>query len=116
MTDLTSIRYLMRQGLAVRGHKEEEGNLYQLLKCRSDDVPGLSHWLSDGQYLSHEITDELIGMMACKVHNDILSEVRAAEWFGIIGDKTRDEGGTEQFAFHYAGLTQSTQCMKILLS
>ena len=98
MTHLTSLRYLMRQGLAVRGHKEEEGNLYQLLKCRSDDVPGLSNWLSDGQYLSHEITDELIGMMAHKVRSDILSEVCTAEWFGIIGDETRDEGGTEQFA------------------
>ena len=81
--------YLMRQGLAVRGHKEEEGNLYQLLKCRSDDVPGISNWLRDGQYLSHEITDELIGMMAHKVRSDIiLSEVREAEWFGIIGDET----------------------------
>ena len=73
MTHLSSLRYLMRQGLAVRGHREEEGNLYQLLKCRSDDVPGLSNWLNDSQYLSHEITDELIGMMAHKVHSDILS-------------------------------------------
>ena len=31
-------------------------------------------------------------MMAHKVHSDIL---HAAEWFGIIGDETRDEGGTE---------------------
>ena len=98
MIDLSSLQYLMRQGLAVRGHTEEEGNLYQLLKCRSDDIPGLLNWLNDGQYLSHEITDELIGMMAHKVHSDILSEVHAAEWFGIIGDETRDEGGTEQFA------------------
>ena len=98
MTELSSLKYLMRQGLAVRGHKEEEGNLHQLMKCRSDDVPGLSNWLRDGQYLSHEITDELIGMMAHKVRSDILSEVREAEWFGIIGDETRDEGGIEQFA------------------
>ena len=61
-------------------------------------MPGLSHWLSDGQYFSHEVTDELIGMMTHKVHNDIRSKVRAVEWFGIIGDETRDEGGTEQFA------------------
>lgn len=98
MIELSSLKYLMRQGLAVRGHKEEEGNLYQLLKCRSDDVPGLSSWLRDGQYLSHEIIDELIGMMAKKVRSGILSEVHEAEWYGIIGDETRDEGGVEQFA------------------
>jgi len=88
----------MRQDLAVRGHKEEEGIFYQLLKCRGDDVPGLSNWLRDGQYFSHEITDELIGMMASKVSSDILSEVCQAEWFCIIGDEKQDEGGVEQFA------------------
>ena len=49
-------------------------------------------------YLSHEITDELIGMMAHKVCRDIPSEVRTTEWFGIIVDEIQDEGGTEQFA------------------
>ena len=36
MTELSSLQYLIRQGLAVRGHIEGEGNLQQLLKCRSD--------------------------------------------------------------------------------
>ena len=62
--------------------------------CRRDDVLGLPNWLSDGQYFSHQITDELIGMMAHKVRRDIQSEVYTAEWFGIIGDETQDEGGT----------------------
>ena len=50
----------------------------------------VSNWLSDGQYLSYKITDELIGMMAYvyKVCRHILSEVCTAEWFGIIGDET----------------------------
>ena len=52
MTDLSSVQYLMWQDIAVRGHKKEEGNLYHLLKCQSDDIPGLSNWLSDG-HTSH---------------------------------------------------------------
>ena len=95
ITELSSLQYLMRQGLAVRGHIEEEGNLQQLLKCRSDDLPGLSRCLRDGQYLSHEIVNELMGMMAHKVRSDILSEIHEAEWYSIIGDETRDEGGIE---------------------
>ena len=88
----------MRQGLAVRGHKEEEGNLYQLLKCRSEDVGTLSKWLNDGRYLSHEVVNELIEIMAHKVLRQILSEIREAEWFAIIGDETCDVSGAEQFA------------------
>jgi hypothetical protein len=36
------IRYLLRQGMALRGHVEDEGNLIQLLKLREGDVDGIS--------------------------------------------------------------------------
>ena len=38
---LSSLKLLLRQGSAIRGHKEEKGNLYEVLKCRGEDVPGL---------------------------------------------------------------------------
>ena len=38
---LSSLKLLLRQGSAIRRHKEEEGNLYEVLKCRGEDVPGL---------------------------------------------------------------------------
>ena len=97
--EISSLRYLMQQGLAVRGHKEEEGNLYQLLKCRSEDVSTLSRWLNDGRYLLHEVINEIIEIMAHKVLRQILSEIRESEWFAIIGDETLDTSGVEQFAF-----------------
>ena len=37
LLQISSLRYLARQGLAVRGHKDEEGNLFQLLKVLSDE-------------------------------------------------------------------------------
>ena len=43
MKEPSSVRYLARQGLALRGHKEEDGNLMQLLKCRADPRP----WIMD---------------------------------------------------------------------
>lgn len=36
--------------------------------------------------------------MAHKVLRQILSEIREAEWFTIIGDDTHDVSGAEQFA------------------
>lgn len=50
LKQLHSLRYLLRQGLPVRGHKESEGNLIQLLEMQSTDFPKLRQWVSDGHY------------------------------------------------------------------
>ena len=34
---LSSLRFLVRQDSAIRGHDEKDGNLYQLLKLRCED-------------------------------------------------------------------------------
>lgn len=49
MKQLFSLKYVMRQGLGVQVHVQEESYLFQLFKCRSEDVPPLG-WLSDGRY------------------------------------------------------------------
>ena len=41
----TSIRYLGRQGYAVRGHTKENSNFEVLLDERRKDVPELDSWL-----------------------------------------------------------------------
>ena len=97
MKVLTSLRYLVGQGLALRGHTEEDGNLVQLLKCRSEDICGLQPWLKDGRYLSHDIINELIEMMAHQFLRNILTDVKSAKWFALIADETRDISGLEQF-------------------
>ena len=38
---LSSMKFLLRQGLAIRGHHDEEGNFHQLLTCWSEDVKEL---------------------------------------------------------------------------
>jgi len=91
MKELTSIKYLVRQGLAIRGHKKEDGNLRQLLKCRADDVQGLDGWLQDGHYLSHDVVNELLEEMAHQLLLALLDEIRQAEWFSVIAVETRDK-------------------------
>ena len=54
---LSSLKLLLRQGSAIRAHKKE-GNLYQVLKCRGEDVPGLEAWLKKGGYRSHDIINK----------------------------------------------------------
>ena len=51
---LSTMRYLVRQDLAIRGHHDDDGILIhdQLLNCRSEDIA------SDRKYLSHDIINE----------------------------------------------------------
>ena len=55
LEQLSSLRYLVRQGLAIRGHVENECNLMQLLLLRCEDAPRLKQWLVAKKYLSHDI-------------------------------------------------------------
>ena len=89
MKQLSSLRYLTRQGLAVRGHDSSEGNLFQLLQLRSEDDAPLSVWLP-------EIVNEQIQLMANSVLRSILSEIHSTGWFAIIADEATDVCKCEQ--------------------
>ena len=55
----SSIEYLARQGLPLRGHDEHEGNFFQLIKLRANDNLALQQWMERKRaYLSHEIQNE----------------------------------------------------------
>ena len=64
LKQLSSLRYLARQGLAIRGHSENEGNLMQLLLLHCEDNPQLKQCLVAKKYLSHDILNEQISLMA----------------------------------------------------
>ena len=70
------MRYLLRQGLPLRGHLEEE-NLPQLLVTwsRTGDNSALRNWIEEGKFYSHEIVNELITLMGQKVLRGILAKM-----------------------------------------
>ena len=96
LKQITFLRYLLKQGLAIRGHDEVEGNLVQLLLLCCEDCPSLKQWLEVKKYFSHDILNELIGLMANHVLREILCEIRAATVFAIIGDEATDVSRKEQ--------------------
>ena len=87
---------LARQGLPLRGHHEDnesfEGNLYQLLL---QACPGKS-WLRQREYISPEITNELMTMMGQFVLRSLLTDIRTALWFSILADEATDISRHEQ--------------------
>ena len=78
----SSICYLSTTGQALQGHTANSGNLMELLKERSKFIPELKNWLTKrNNWLSHEIQNEIINLMANKILRDIASEVRESPFF-----------------------------------
>ena len=98
---------MLRQGLAIRGHKDEESNLYQLLKLRCEDCQELSVWFERHQYLSHDIINELIILMGNALLRNLLSKIREANWYAVIADETRDISNREQLSLSIRWVDES---------
>ena len=78
LKQLSSLQFLLRQSSAIRGHKETEGNLIQLLKLRSEDMPSLKSWLQERHYLSHQVVNEMISLIVNMLLRKMLACIREA--------------------------------------
>ena len=94
---LQSLAYPLRQGLAVRGHKSDEGNHQRLLKLRSLDVPALKKWISERKYFSADIIREQTSILGKCVFREIAIDIRNAYWFSLKDDETSDVSNQDQF-------------------
>ena len=93
----TTAGFLGRQGLAFRGHDEQEGNFAQLLKIRSLDVPEMQTWLKGkSSYTHHSIQDEMLKLYADATLRRILARVHKSHSFAVIVDGTQDITRCEQ--------------------
>ena len=97
LKQLSSLKYLVRQGLAIRGHESMESKLIQMLKTRAEDVPELNQWIEDRRYISPDIINELVEMMGNAVLRSILQDIKEnLGLFGLIADESRDISNKEQ--------------------
>ena len=87
----TSIEYLARQALPLRGHQEDRGNFIQLLNLRVADSDALKKWLEKRRsYTSHEVQNEMLKIMAHQIQRSIMKEISTSLWFSVIADETVD--------------------------
>jgi len=98
LKQLSSLKYLLRQGLAIRGHEAMEGNLLQLLQLRGDDCPEMKTWINERKYFSPDILNEQIALMGLHTLRETLQDIRSAEWFSLIVDVAADVSNREQLA------------------
>ena len=95
---LNSVRFLGRQGLALRGRYktsddpttrgEIDSNFMQLLRLRAEDSPGIVKWIDRPQnmFTSPDIQNEMLSITV-----DI-----SGRWFTLMVDETTDTSNTEQ--------------------
>lgn len=106
---VSSIHYFCRSGQALQGHTKEDGNLTDLLEERSNDMPALKRWLMRrDKWLSTDVQNEIIEIMAHNVQRNIVKDVRSSPFFGIIADGTTDFTGQEQFTLCVRWVDRST--------
>ena len=69
LTQLSCLRFLLRQGLAIRGHNaDQQGNLKLLLiMMAADSNPCVKDWIRENKYMSPEVVNEQITMMGQSV-------------------------------------------------
>lgn len=95
---ISTLKYLTRQGLAVRGHDDLEGNLFQLLKLRSQDCPQLNTWIKKRNDFSPQVLNEQIALMGLNLLGGMLADMSRAHWFSLIADEATDISHNEQVA------------------
>ena len=93
----TSMRYLLRQGSAIRGNDETSGNYFQLMKLRSEDDPDLEVYLKrTADFISPRGQEEMMEMFSHCILREVVSDIQRNGCFAIIVDGTEDVSGQEQ--------------------
>ena len=96
---MSSIRYLARQGIALRGHNEENSNFIQLLNFHAEDDDNLKEWLlrNSKKYTSPIIQNEILKDMALTILRDIVNSIKDSGCYSIMTDESSNISNVQQF-------------------
>lgn len=96
---LSSIRFLARQALSLRGHHNDcDGNLIQLLKLQGGEDGEMLKWLEKktNKYTSPEVQNELLTLMATHILRSLSDKLQSSPFISIMIDETTDVTNQEQ--------------------
>ena len=99
---ISSVRYLARQGLPLRGKKDDkESNFQQLLKLRAENDTVFTEWLKrkNNKYTSPEIQNEILKELALTILRGVVESIKAVDFFSIMLDESGDVSNKEQAVF-----------------
>ena len=105
---ISCIQYLARQGLVLRGDRDEQdGNFIQLQKLKGDEDEAVINWLQKkvNKYTSHEIQNDL-KVMAIHVSRDIVTCLQQSPFRAVLVDETADDSNRGQMTVVVLGMYQ----------
>ena len=96
---LSTIKFLARQGLSLRGDSDElQSNFYQLMLLLGEQCPGVPSFLEKKQlkYTSHEIQNEILSIIAQAILHRLVRQIQSSVFFMLMVDETTDISNREQ--------------------
>ena len=98
---LENVRFLGRQGLALRGDdNEKNSNFMQVLYLRGKDDPAIIRYLGQKtqKLTSHEIQNEMLQILSLQVMREIAKDMNnsAYQFFSVMADEVTDSSNREQ--------------------
>ena len=96
---LSSVRFLARQGLALRGDgSDASANLIQLLRLRAEYKPEVLQWLDKSacKHTSPENQNEMLELMARRVLRRLLEDIHSSPFLAVMVDEATDKSNKEQ--------------------
>jgi Domain of unknown function (DUF4371) len=98
---IRTIVFLAKQGLALRGHREDDessnrGNFLELLDLRCIDNEIIRRNVRSLKYTDHKIQNELLLLIQTNITNQIIREIEKSKYFSVMIDETSDIANHEQ--------------------
>ena len=109
---MSCVRFLCRQGLAMRGDGDEsDSNLHQLLRMKAEDDPNLKNWLKrkENVYTSPDIQNEIVKVLALQVLREITVDLQTSPFLTIMADETTDATNKEQVTLVLRWVTEELE-------
>ena len=113
ITIAENIRFLARQGIALRGDEDEkDSNFIQLLHLLAIKQPELINWMQQktSKYTSAQIQNELLSIMGSSVVRDIAAKIQNAKHFCIMADEVTDASNKEQVVVCFRTVDEEFVC------
>jgi len=120
---IDALKYLVRQGLALRGDdespdSENRGNFLELLSLLAKSNPLLDDWLRNHpgnvSWLSPQIQNELLDCMAIEVTHKI-SSVCQGKMFSIMCDEVSDRSNKQHMSIVVRYVTEAAEVIESLV-
>ena len=96
---MSSLKYLARQGLPLRGSgTESDSNYMQLLYLRAEDDARITDWIrkKTDKYTSGDMQNEMLKVMALTVLRKVALSLQQTNFYTVMVDETTDVNNSEQ--------------------